>query len=703
MHPFRAARILSAALVVALLAACGETEPTPTAAQDIEVANVFATPAPDAALRTGRASFANAPAIQITKIRLTVYATSSGSVLFQQVFDVDPTAAKWTLKFTAPIGETIRIVAELISVTSGQEKVEYSGQAGPITVAPCPTTCTPIPIKTYPGPADNLGATSVTITPDGASVVEGSTTNLTATVAPSGTYQVNWSSLNTAVASVSSAGVVTAVSAGTAQIVAAVASRADTVTITVTPLNTCTETAYTIGSTANGSWTAGDCVAASGSGRHYDMYAVTLAQQTAFTVQLTGPAGRRINVRRAGTQDYVQVMASDAFMPPTSNPLQVGYVLPAGSYVMEVATPDAATLGAYSLATTTGLSSSCSVVNFVWPKVTINGSIGSTDCTSPDGVGREDRFIVLPNAGVRMAMSLAPTGFAPVLVFRDDRQGPASPTVAYDIQSEIGFPAKVAYTTTFAGFHEIVVSHANTGGTGNYSLTVDTESATNTCVPIATDLTRRLAVWEATDCAADGRIFDKYTFTVTEQTAFKVTLAGTASSKSAGVYRNGVEVLDWINSGTADLNAAWLLEPGNYEFRAAAPAASAGTSYTIVAADITDIGCTNNGTSGNVTIPGQTLGGSDCTYNSRYEDRLVLYVAAGKTIDVSMTASNFAPTAIIRDPATAPGTVLVLNTRADAGTITASYTATTTGYYQVIFSSNQQNATGSYSGSVMIR
>ena len=89
MHPFRAARILSAALAVSLLAACGETEPTPTAAQDIEVANVFATPAPDAALRTGRASFADAPAIQITKIRLTVYATSSGSVLFQQVFDVD--------------------------------------------------------------------------------------------------------------------------------------------------------------------------------------------------------------------------------------------------------------------------------------------------------------------------------------------------------------------------------------------------------------------------------------------------------------------------------------------------------------------------------------------------------------------------------------------------------------------------------------
>jgi hypothetical protein len=686
------------------MAACGgETDPKPTTAQDIEVANVFATAAPGAAMRAGRATFAEAPAIQITKIRLTVYATSTQAVLFQQVFDVDPAAAKWTLKFTAPLGETIRIVAELISVTSGQEKVEYSGQAGPITLTPCNGSCTPIPIKTYPGPADNLGATSVTISPDGATIDQGATTNLTATVAPAGTYQVSWRSLNTAVATVNADGMVTGVAGGTASIEAAVGSKADTVTITVTSLSTCAETAYTVGSTVQGAWSSGDCLAASGSGRHYDLYAFTLAQQTSFTAQITGPAGRRVSVRRAGTEDFVQLMASEAFMPAASNPLQVGYVLPAGSYVMEIATPDAATLGAYTLATATGLASGCSVVNYIWPTVTLTGTISGTDCEGPEG-GREDRFVILPDAGVRLAMSVTPTGFAPILVFRDDRQAAASPPVAYDFQKEIDAPARVAYTTTFGGFHEIVVSHMNAGGTGTYTLALGTESVTDTCVPITTDLTKRLAVWESTDCAADGRIYDKYAFTVDEeQTAFKVSLAGASDAKSAGVYRNGVEVLDWINSGTGNLNAAWLLEPGQYEFRVAAPAASAGVSYTIDAADITDVGCTNNGTSGNVTLPGQSLGGSDCTFNSKYEDRLVLYLAAGKTVEVTMTGADFAPTAIIRDPATTAGTVIVLKTREDPGVVTASYTVPTTGYYLVIFSSNLQNTSGSYSGSIVVR
>ena len=698
----RAARFVTSALAVLAFAACGDpVAPEPTTEQDIDITNVFATPSGGATL--ARATFADA-AVQITRIRLTVYRTSNDEVLFQEVFTVDPTQSKWTVKFKAPIGATVRITAELISVTGGQEKVEYSGQAT-ATINPCEPTCTPIPIQTYPGPVENLGITSVTLSPDAPTVVAGSTVNLTATVAPAGaTYQVVWKSLNEAVATVAS-GVVTGVSSGTAQIIAAAGPRADTVTVTVTPVNTCTETAYTIGSTANGAWADGDCLAASGSGRRYDMYAVTLAQQTAFTVSLTGPAGRRINVRRAGTQDYVQLMASEAFMPAASNPLKVGYILPAGSYIMEVANPDAATLGAYSLATTVGAPAGCDVVTFVWPSVTINGSIASSDCVSPvQSTAREDRYVILPNAGVRFGMSVTTTAFAPIVLFRDDRQGPASPTLSYDMQTEIGETAKLAYTTTFSGFHEIVVAHWGPTATGNYTLTIGTESATNTCAAIETDIARKMAVWESTDCAADGRLYDKYTFTSDEQEAFKVTLGGALAGKSAGVFRNGVEILDWTNStSTNDLNTAWLLEPGTYEFRVGVPAAGAGTTYTIVAEDINSVGCTNNGTTGNVELPGQSLGGTDCTFNGSYEDRLVLYLAAGKTIDVTMTGSTVAPRAVIRNPSTAAGTTLVNNTRADAGQVTASYTTTAAGYYQVIFTTNAQGATGAYSGAIVVR
>lgn len=701
----RATRLASAALALAAFAACGdETAPEPTTSQDIEIQNVFAAGG-DGSARMVRANRADA-GISITKIRLTVYETPGTRIVFQQVFDVDPSQTKWTLKFTAPVGSTVRLVAELISVTSGTEKVEYSGQAGPVTLNPCASTCTPIPIPTYPGPVDNLGATSVVISPDGASVVEGSTTNLTATVAPAGSYTVNWRSLNTAVATVSAAGVVTGVTAGTSQVIAAVGSKADTVTITVTALSTCTETPYTFGSSVNGTWTASDCLAASGSGRHYDMYAMTLTQQTAFTASVTGPAGRRISVRKSGTTDYVMLMASEAFMPSNSNPLQVGLILPAGTWVFEIATPDAATLGNYTLATTLGAPQGCSPIVYVWPTVTINGTIDNTDCTGPGGVGREDRYLLLPNAGTRLDLGVTTTAFAPLVVYRDDRQGPASPTLAYDIQTDVGSPARVAYTTTFAGFTEIVVGPTAPTATGNYTLSVGTASATNTCTAIASDISRRLAVWESTDCAAAGRIYDKYTFTATEQTAFQFTLSGgAATAKSAGVFRNGVEILDWGNSTTADLKAAWLLEPGSYEFRVGAESAAAGTSYSFVASDITQVGCTNNGTSGNVTLPAQTLGGTDCFLNltGKYEDRLVLYVAAGKDIEVTMNGVDFAPTSVIRDPATPAGQVLDLDTRTTPGSVTSTFHTTVTGYYQVIFTSNAQNATGTYTGSIIIR
>jgi hypothetical protein len=434
------------------------------------------------------------------------------------------------------------------------------------------------------------------------------------------------------------------------------------------------------------------------------MYALTLAQQTAFTVQLSGPNGRRIQVRRAGTTDYVQLMAADAAMPPTANPLQVGYILPAGSYVMEVSAPDAATLADYSLATTAGAPTSCSILTYVWPNVTITGSIAASDCSSPGGGGHEDRFIVLPDAGVRLAMSLTSSSFGASLNFRDDRLGPDSPMLAYDRQSEIGVPANVAYTTTFAGYHEIVVSHTNVGGSGNYSLTVGTASPANTCTATGTDYGSRMTVWEATDCATnDGRVYDKYTFTTDEQTAFKLGLSSTAADKTAGVFLNGKEILEWAGAGTGDLNAAWLLAPGTYEVRVGAPAAAAGSTYSYSATAISDVGCSNNGAMGGVTLPSQSLGGSDCTFNGKFEDRLTLLVDAGKTIEVTMDGTTVAPTAVIRDPATPPGTVLELQTRATTGSVTASYTTTVAGYYQVIFTTNQAGATGAYNGSIIIR
>lgn len=83
------------------------------------------------------------------------------------------------------------------------------------------------------GQIANSAVTALAVAPATASVAVGETDELMATVTPS-TAAVTWRSSNANVASVSSAGVVTGVSAGTAVITASAGSQAASCTVTVT-------------------------------------------------------------------------------------------------------------------------------------------------------------------------------------------------------------------------------------------------------------------------------------------------------------------------------------------------------------------------------------------------------------------------------------------------------------------------------------
>lgn len=90
--------------------------------------------------------------------------------------------------------------------------------------------------------------TGVSISPTSISINAGTTTQLTATVTPANAtnQSVNWSSGNTAVATVNASGLVTAIAAGTAVITATTVDQAKTATstITVTPATTFTVNFY---------------------------------------------------------------------------------------------------------------------------------------------------------------------------------------------------------------------------------------------------------------------------------------------------------------------------------------------------------------------------------------------------------------------------------------------------------------------------
>ncbi|ADU69429.1 Ig-like domain-containing protein [Pantoea sp. At-9b] len=83
---------------------------------------------------------------------------------------------------------------------------------------------------------EDVAVTGVSVAPSTASVAEGATTQLTATVAPSDATNtsVTWSSSNTAIATVNASGLVTGVAEGSATITATTADGSFTSTSTIT-------------------------------------------------------------------------------------------------------------------------------------------------------------------------------------------------------------------------------------------------------------------------------------------------------------------------------------------------------------------------------------------------------------------------------------------------------------------------------------
>ena len=232
---------------------------------------------------------------------------------------------------------------------------------------------------------------------------------------------------------------------------------------TTTPTtSSCGPTSYSVGATVSGAWNATSC--ASGN-RRYDQYELTVTQQTAIRVSVTGPSGRQLRVRR-GTQ-YIGEQPAEAFAPSSANPLELKYVLAPGSYVFEVIAPEPTSTASYSLASRVDATATCSPVIFVTHDVTIQERIDrSTDCTFMGGF--EDRFIMILEQGQRVNLRLQTAEFAPILVFRDDRS-PTAPTLVSQVRSTPG-TAEVSWTATFSGFHEIVVSGGS--GAGAYTLSV---------------------------------------------------------------------------------------------------------------------------------------------------------------------------------------------------------------------------------------
>ena len=268
------------------------------------------------------------------------------------------------------------------------------------------------------------------------------------------------------------------ISTGAQQLRATTGTLTTTINATATVTAGCSITNYALGASLGLAWDANDCVSngvagASVAGRRYDRLQFTTTAQEQVDAAVTGANGRALLLRNAVTGLYVGLQPGTAFSPATQNPMHHKYVLAPGSYVYEPYAPDANTTGAYSISTTTRTTVNCDYIVFATTNVTIADSITNTNynCAGPGGAVEQWVNLQL-KTGTKVRITLSNSEFVPILLFRDDRLGPASPTLVSKRGTTVGETLVIDWTATFDTWHEIIVV-PTAGKPGKYTLKIE--------------------------------------------------------------------------------------------------------------------------------------------------------------------------------------------------------------------------------------
>ncbi|HUP90310.1 MAG TPA: hypothetical protein VM100_13210, partial [Longimicrobiales bacterium] len=194
-------------------------------------------------------------------------------------------------------------------------------------------------------------------------------------------------------------------------------------------------------------------------GASYDQYELNLTSQQNVKFELTAITGSTLRIKRKGSaDDYVALPLGAAFVTTNGNTLTQRDFLAAGSYIVEVQAP-ANTTGNYTLNTSIDDSDIiCRPVVQGSIGITFTGTLNAaTDCPSPVAAGTIEDWIVMPlKTGDKFRITMTTTSMPPGFVLRDDRQGPASPTLAVRTANAPG-TITLDWTATFDSYHEIVI------------------------------------------------------------------------------------------------------------------------------------------------------------------------------------------------------------------------------------------------------
>lgn len=261
------------------------------------------------------------------------------------------------------------------------------------------------------------------------------------------------------------------IATGTQRLLATAGTLTTTISATAAVPAGCVTTNYALGATLALNWDDNDCVANTFQNRRYDRLQFTTTAQQIVDASVTGPNGRALLLRNATTGHYVGLQPSLAFSPAAQNPMHLKYVLAPGTYVFEPHAPDAATQGAYSITTTTGTAVDCDYIVFASTNVQFTDQVTQNSCVGPTG-GREQWINLQLKTGTKVRITLSSSEFVPILVLRDDRLGPASPTLVAKVGNTVGETLVIEWTATFDTWHEVIVA-PKTAVLGRYTLKIE--------------------------------------------------------------------------------------------------------------------------------------------------------------------------------------------------------------------------------------
>jgi putative hemolysin len=343
---------------------------------------------------------------------------------------------------------------------------------------------------------------------------------LNATGAVMTSQQVQWNSLDPQVASVSSGGVVTGLTGGTARIRATAGTASGDISLRVRPAPCAPSSvggSLAPGQTVTGSLSVSDCILMEGD--HAD----------AWSFSVTQPTGVRLELR--STQFETVLLVTDMAMNVVTffgdrgmdGSARLVHQFTPGSYLVWVTSWGGGSTGSYSLsAETVTLCSAATTAGSLGVDQTVNGALTASSCLLPHGhAGQGWRLSAASGTTVRLDMQ-AP-GFLPFLVVTDQHLN----ALAIGVPTS---PGTAELLLSLPPGEYFVWATSINGGLGTYTLAMSTarlEPCTGHGGTVAPGQTVTGGLSHGSCRLPDGRYADPWQVTLPQATTLRIDMGST--------------------------------------------------------------------------------------------------------------------------------------------------------------------------------